>query len=232
MHTPSLPEDLDAPARLWARAVTFALLDGACDDGRPEHVLDEHGVWCHATGAGGWWRLTVLGGERAVFVGQDPDGSHTHADGEQIDFLAGGPDWLPWEQLREDAEGNLFGFVYWWENGAWHRITYPEAVSEDGLEGAAPWVGSEEEFQTLAAVLAHAEDLTRDRQRHLHQAVADFRERAEERTADEAAVAALLAAALPDGVPPERLRAALDLAVRAGVTGEWPAIAPDGRQEQ
>ncbi|MFD5097469.1 hypothetical protein [Streptomyces albidochromogenes] len=219
MHTPSLPEDLDSPARLWARAVTFALVEEARGDGRPEHALDEHGLWCHSTGACGWWRLTLVEGGRAVFVGQDPDGSHTHMDGEQIDFLAGGPDWLPWEQLRDDAEGNLFGFVYWWENSAWHRIPYPEQLPEDGLEGAAPWVGSEEEFRTLTAALAQADALTREQRRDLHAAVTRFRERAEERTVGEADVAALLAAALPDGVPPKRLEAATDLAVRAGLTG-------------
>ncbi|MFF9869468.1 hypothetical protein ACF1G0_29390 [Streptomyces sp. NPDC013953] len=224
MHVPSRPEDLDHPARLWARAVTFALLEGACDDGRPEHVLDEHGLWCHATGACGWWRLTVLDGERAVFVGQDPDGSHTHIGGEQIDFLAGGPDWLPWEQLRDDAEGNLFGFVYWWENGSWHRIRYPAELSEDGLEGAAPWVGSEAEFTALAACLAGDDGRSREEAAELYGAVTRFRERAEARTADAAAVSALLTAALPRGVAPERLAEAVDLAVRAGVTGVVPPV--------
>ncbi|MGP8297243.1 hypothetical protein ACTPOK_04645 [Streptomyces inhibens] len=42
-------------------------------------------------------------GGRSVIVGEDPDGSHTHVDGEQIDFLAGGPEWLPWDHLREDG---------------------------------------------------------------------------------------------------------------------------------
>ncbi|MFF8288597.1 hypothetical protein ACF068_05090 [Streptomyces sp. NPDC016309] len=219
MHTPSLPDDLEAPDRLWARAVTFALLEEACGDGRPEHVLDRHGLWCHSTGACGWWRLTLLDGGRAVLVGQDPDGSHTHIDGRQIDFLAGGPDWLPWEQLREDAEGNLLGFAYWWENGAWHRIPYPEELDEDGLEGAAPWVGSEDEFVVLTAVLADADELTGDQRRALDGAVTRFRERAEARTVDAAAVTDLLTAALPGGVPPGRPEAALDLARRAGLTG-------------
>ncbi|MGI5479170.1 hypothetical protein [Streptomyces lavendofoliae] len=223
MHAPSLPEDLDHPARLWARAVTFALVEGACRDGRPEHDLDEHGLWCHSTGAGGWWRLTRVGDGRAVFAGQDPDGSHTHVDGRQVDFLTGGPDWLPWELLRDDADGNLLGFVYWWHDGAWHRAPYPEQLPEDGLEGAAPWVDSEPEFRALTAALARADELTRDRRHALDEAVTRFRERAEARTADLDAVAALLAAARPDGVPAERLEAAADLARRAGVI---PAEAP------
>ncbi len=85
MHTPSRPEDLDHPELLWARAVTMALVDAACN-ADTEFALDDDGLWCHSTGACGWWRLTVLDGGRAVFCGQDPDGSHTHVGGEQIDF--------------------------------------------------------------------------------------------------------------------------------------------------
>ncbi|AJT63090.2 hypothetical protein T261_1404 [Streptomyces lydicus] len=217
MHAPSLPEDLERPERLWARALTLAVLEKACTHWK-EHALDEHGLWCHSTGAGGWWRLTVLDGGRAVFVGQDPDGSHTHVGGRGIDFLAGGPDWLPWDQLREDEEGNLFGFVYWWENDAWHRIPYPDEVDEDGLDGAAPWVGSEEEFLSLAAALG-ADGLPPERRTARFEATTRFRQRVEDGTADEAAVVELLDAACPDGTPPERRKAALDIAARAGVTG-------------
>ncbi|MEU9304119.1 hypothetical protein [Streptomyces sp. NPDC048269] len=214
MHTPSRPDDLEPPGLLRARAVTLAVIDAACSV-RTEYAVDDDGVWCHATGAGGWWRLTVLdGGGRAVFCGQDPDGSHTHVGGEQIDFLAGGPDWLPWDVLRDDAAGNLFGFVYWWQDGAWHRIPYPDEVREDGLDGAAPWVGSHEEFVDLAVA---SYDLPYDRKRVLTEAVERFVERARERKADEAAVAALLAPALTGDGPAPRLDAALALAARAGV---------------
>lgn len=42
--------------------------------------------------------------------------------------------------MREDAEGNLFGFVYWWQDGAWARAPYPEKMPDDGLEMAMSWV--------------------------------------------------------------------------------------------
>lgn len=213
MHAPSRPEDLDRPDLLWARAATLAVLDAACGD-RTEFAVDDDGVWCHSTGAGGWWRLTVLDGARAVFCGQDPDGSHTHVDGRQIDFLAGGPAWLPWDLLREDAAGNLFGFVYWWQDGAWHRIPYPEELSEDGLDGAAPWAGSHEEFLELAV---DSRDVPYAQRQNLAEAVERFVAAARERTADEAAVAALLAPARGVDGPAPRLDVALGLAARAGI---------------
>ncbi|MGW7455488.1 hypothetical protein [Streptomyces sp. NPDC054787] len=213
MHTPSRPEDLEHPDLLWARAVTMAMVDAACSTST-EFALDHDGLWCHSTGAGGWWRLTLLDGGRAVFCGQDPDGSHTHLGGEQIDFLAGGPDWLPWELLRDDAAGNLLGFVYWWQDGAWHRIPYPQELTEDGLDGAAPWAGSQEEFIDLAA---SSYDVPYPRQRTLGDTIARFAALARERTADADAVAALLAPAAADGARAPRVDVALDLAARAGI---------------
>ncbi|MEV7169864.1 hypothetical protein AB0O18_09230 [Streptomyces sp. NPDC093224] len=213
MHTPSRPEDLDRPELLWTRAVTMALLDVATSR-RSEFALDDDGLWCHATGAGGWWRLTVLDAGRAVFCGQDPDGSRTHVGGEQVDFLAGGPDWLPWELLKEDASGNLFGFVYWWEDGAWHRIPYPAELDDDGLDMAAPWAGSHEEFLTLTVDCC---DPPAGRRGALAEAVGRFAAQVGEGTVDADAVAALLAPARADDRPEPRLDVAIDLATRAGV---------------
>lgn len=213
MHTPSRPEDLDHPELLWARAVTMAMVDAACNAGT-EFALDDDGLWCHSTGACGWWRLTMLDGARAVFCGQDPDGSHTHVGGEQIDFLAGGPDWLPWDLLRDDAAGNLFGFVYWWEDGAWHRIPYPEELGEDGLEGAAAWVGSHEEFLGLTV---SSYDAPYTVERSLTEGVARFAALARERKADAEAVTALVSAAHSEGGPAPRIDVALDIAARAGI---------------
>ncbi|MED7952927.1 hypothetical protein [Streptomyces sp. BE303] len=216
MHRPSRPEDLHHADAVWARAVALALLEAA--QGDPEgYWLDEHGVWCDATGGSYWWRVTVLDDGHAVFCGQDSDGSVTHVDGRQIDFLAGGPDWLPSEQLREDARGNLFGFLYWWEDGAWHRIPYPAAVHDDGLSGAAAWLGSEEAFVDEATGLAGVQ---RADEPVFTAALVRYLRRAEVRTVDTSVVAELLAAAGTgdDGRPPLLLEPAVDVAVRAGLT--------------
>ncbi|MFE7099639.1 hypothetical protein [Streptomyces erythrochromogenes] len=215
MHTPSRPEDLDHPEQLWVRAAIMAMVDAACSTGT-EFALDEDGLWCHSTGGDGWWRLSVFDKGRAVFCGQDPDGSHTHVGGEQIDFLAGGPDWLPWDLLRDDAAGNMFGFVYWWENGAWHRIPYPQEVREDGLEGAAPWVGSHEEFLGLTA---SSFDVPHVHERALTETVDRFAALVREGRADADAVTALLTAPVPgaEGRPAPRVDVALDIATRAGI---------------
>ncbi|MCX4683473.1 hypothetical protein [Kitasatospora purpeofusca] len=219
MHRPSRPEDLDDAGQVWARAVLLALLDAA--QGNREHWLDEQGVWSENGGGSFWWRLTLVDDGHAVFCGQDSDGSHTHVDGRQIDFLAGGPEWLPWEQLREDAQGNLFGFLYWWQDGAWHRIPYPDALAEDGLAAAAPWLGSERLFLTEAAELAW---VLREDEPAFAAAVTRFLRRAEQRTVDAGAVAELLAAAGVGDDDREVLRfdPALDVAVRAGLTRHAP----------
>ncbi|MFJ3788702.1 hypothetical protein [Kitasatospora sp. NPDC090091] len=218
MHRPSRPEDLDHADQVWARAVTFALLEAGTE--KPEgYWLDEHGVWCDASGGSYWWRAGRAENGNVVFCGQDSDGSCTHVDDRQVDFLAGGPDWLPWEQLREDAEGNLFGFVYWSQDGAWHRIDYPEQLDDDGLQGAAEWLGSEEEFRREAAALAC---VRRADEPAFADALTRFLRRAETRTVDAAVVAELLTAAGPgdDDRGPLSVEPALDVAVRAGLTGQ------------
>ncbi|GES34024.1 hypothetical protein AB0G60_31100 [Streptomyces angustmyceticus] len=139
MHRPSVPEDLDHPERLWARAATLAVVAAAVDDW-DEFSWGGQGLQCWNDGGSYWWRLKMFEDGRALLCGQDSDGSHTHSGGRQIDFLAGGPAWLPWERLREDAEGNLFGFVYWWQDGAWARAPYPEKLPDDGLEMSMSWV--------------------------------------------------------------------------------------------
>lgn len=158
-----------------------------------------------------------------MFCGQDPDGSHTHVGGEQIDFLAGGPEWLPWELLRDDAKGNLLGFVYWWEDGAWHRIAYPAELREDGLDGAAPWAGSEEKFATRTA---EWHDLRCEAEELLEAALVRFLALAEARTVDADAVAELLAPAHVEDRPAPRLDVALDFAARAGIMAGQPEQGP------
>ncbi|MEU9122716.1 hypothetical protein AB0C96_23105 [Streptomyces sp. NPDC048506] len=139
MHRPSEPEDLDHPERLWARAATLAVVAAAVDDW-DEFSFGAHGLQCWNDGGAYWWRLKLYDDGRALLCGQDSDGSYTHDGGRQIDFLAGGPAWLPWERLRHDAEGNLFGFVYWWQDGSWARAPYPEKLPDDGLAMAMSWV--------------------------------------------------------------------------------------------
>ncbi|MGY4988254.1 hypothetical protein [Streptomyces nigrescens] len=153
MHRPSVPEDLDHPERLWARAATLAVVAAAVDDG-DEFSWSDQGLQCWNVGGSYWWRLKMFEDGRALLCGQDSDGSHTHSGGRQIDFLDGGPEWLPWEELREDAAGNLFGFVYWWQDGAWARAPYPEKMPDDGLETAMSWVASGDD-----AIREIAEDL-------------------------------------------------------------------------
>ncbi|MGW1834864.1 hypothetical protein [Streptomyces sp. NPDC002067] len=142
MHRPSVPGDLAGAEELWARAVTRAVVGAALDDG------EEYGVRSVPDGrelrywnAGGscWWRLTRSAGGRAVLCGQDADGSYTHLGDAPVDLLAGGPEWLPWERLRDDAEGRLLGFVYWWDGVRWARAPYPERLSDDGLGMAMGW---------------------------------------------------------------------------------------------
>ncbi|MGW6919233.1 hypothetical protein ACWGB8_36275 [Kitasatospora sp. NPDC054939] len=215
IHTPSLPEDLQTPERLWARAVTMAVVELAAT-GRTEYALDEDGFWCHSTGADGWWRLSRFDGGRAVFCGQDPDFSHTHLLDEPLDFLAGGPEWLPWELLKDDADGNLFGFLYWWQDGAWQRVDYPADVENDGLDGAAPWAGSDETEYTGLALSAC--DYYAAGEPGLLDAIRAFAARVEAGDADGAAVAELVAGLAAHGVPAPHADAALAFAARAGVT--------------
>ncbi|MGD3111059.1 hypothetical protein [Streptomyces sp. YGL11-2] len=144
MHRPSVPEDLDHPEQLWARAATLAVVAAALDDW-DEFSWGPDGLQCWNDGGAYWWRLTFYGDGRAVLCGQDSDGSYTHSGDRQIDFLAGGPEWLPWERLRDDARGNLLGFVYWYEDGAWARAPYPAAMPDDGLAMAVSWTAPGDE---------------------------------------------------------------------------------------
>ncbi|MFF4606636.1 hypothetical protein ACFY12_28370 [Streptomyces sp. NPDC001339] len=138
MHKPSVPEDLDHPERLWARAATLAVVAAAVDDW-DEFTFGAQGLACWNAGGAYWWRLKLYDDGRALLCGQDADASCTRDGGRRIDFLAGGPEWLPWERLRDDAEGELLGFVYWWEDGVWARAPYPGNLPDDGLGMAMGW---------------------------------------------------------------------------------------------
>lgn len=178
MHRPSLPGDLLPPDRLWARAVLLHL----CGRGVR---LDGNEVWCPDGGGGSWWwTLGRLPGGRAYFWGQDSDGSHGHLRDDPVDFLAGGPEWLPWEELRHEAAGMTIGYLYWWQDGAWARAPYPDDLQDDGLAMSARWAGGDPEgvLDEIPAFGAPAD------------ALAAFLARLDAGTVDEAAVRALAAA--------------------------------------
>ncbi|MFI0716133.1 hypothetical protein ACH4SK_37145 [Streptomyces inhibens] len=215
MHRPSVPEDLDHPERLWARAATLAVVAAAVDDW-DEYSWGGHGLQCWNAGGSYWWRLQLIEGGRALLCGQDSDGSYTHDGGEQIDFLAGGPEWLPWERLRDDAEGNLLGFVYWWQDGAWARAPYPEKMQDDGLEMAMNWAAPGD-----AAIEEIVEDLVARTETEVDPAAAvrAFIAAAEARTVGAQDIAALLDAVCDqDSWYEVRPEAALAFATKLGLT--------------
>ncbi|MEU5241336.1 hypothetical protein ACFW9M_25010 [Streptomyces lydicus] len=215
MHRPSVPGDLDRPERVWARAATLAVVAAAMDDG-DEFSWGEQGLECWNGGGSYWWRLKLFEGGRALLCGQDSDGSYTHDGDRQIDFLAGGPEWLPWERLRHDADGNLFGFVYWWQDGAWARAPYPEKLPDDGLEMALSWAAPGED-----AVRRIIDDLVALTETEVDAAagVRAFLSAAESRTVGEADVAALLDAVCDkDSWYDVRPEAALAFAEKLGLT--------------
>jgi len=55
MHRPSVPEDLDHPERLWARAATLAVVAAGADDG-DEYSWGRNGLQCWNDGGSYWWR--------------------------------------------------------------------------------------------------------------------------------------------------------------------------------
>jgi hypothetical protein len=206
MHRPSEPEDLDPPELLWARATALALLQGDED-----YTLSENELYCWNGGGAYWWRLSLFADGRAVFCGQDSDGSLGHLRDDPVDFLAGGPEWLPWEQLRDDAEGLTLGYVYWWQDGGWSRAPYPADLEDDGLEMSASWVGDEAPLHdALWDLQVPAEELSA------------YLGRAAARTVDEQAMRRLLTAVEYEDDTPEHaaIGTALSFARKAGLTAE------------
>lgn len=89
-----------------------------------------------------------------------------------VDILAGAPDWLPHEQLRDLLLGCELGRVYWYENGTWARAPYPATLGDDGLDcGMSRFTDRDEVLSVIAdehhaAASAHdaeAPDLPRHR---------------------------------------------------------------------
>ncbi|MEU8991755.1 hypothetical protein AB0C98_36210 [Streptomyces sp. NPDC048558] len=138
VHRPGLPEDLPPGEVLWARWALLAAVKATTEQEetpsvhRVGHWIDEAGLhWddCGCT----WWIMSRMGEGRFVLYGED-ESSGVKWHEPPIDMLAGGPDWLPYEELRDRLEGYELGCVYWYENGAWSRAPYPDSLEDDGLD--------------------------------------------------------------------------------------------------
>ncbi|WP_157982442.1 hypothetical protein [Nocardiopsis sp. FIRDI 009] len=164
-YRPARPEDLPPPGMLWAHGVielgayralearpgeTFTYDPVGTTFTREGFTYGPHGL--HFDNSSGcWWRLTWVEGGRAVLTGYEPLGQRTID--EEVDLLAGGPDWLPREWLdthvaRYRHEQMGVSFLCWWD-GSWGRVEYPDTVDDDGL----CTVGG---FGTLDDLVAHS----------------------------------------------------------------------------
>ncbi|KOX22067.1 hypothetical protein [Nocardiopsis sp. NRRL B-16309] len=179
-HQPGRPEDLPPPGMLWAHGRielgAYRLLEARPEETftydpvgttytRDGFTLGPHGMHFDNS-AGCWWRLTWVEGGRAVLTGWEPLGQDTID--EELDLLAGGPDWLPWEWLdtliaRYRHEQMGVSFLYWWD-GAWGRTDYPDGIDDDGLVTV-------EGFGTPEELVDHSPVVVPDDEHHL--AVAD-----------------------------------------------------------
>ncbi|MCX5195497.1 hypothetical protein OOK31_16560 [Streptomyces sp. NBC_00249] len=137
IHRPGLPGDLPPAGELWARWALVAVLEATTEaEGRgvhrTGHWIDGGGLHLDDCGCT-WWCLAPMGEGRYVLYGED-ESSDVKWHEPAVDMLAGGPDWLPYETLRELGRGWELGCVYWFEDGAWARAPYPEGVEDDGLD--------------------------------------------------------------------------------------------------
>ncbi|WP_285789213.1 hypothetical protein [Micromonospora sp. NBRC 101691] len=131
---PPSPDLRPPPHLLWNRWALFASALAA---------LGVHDVyWCAADGAhhddhgGNRSRLVLVDGGRAVLFGYDHEYSDTAAATPPIDLLDGAPAWLPWPELLRWQADDQLGYVYWYDDGVWSRVPYPDDVS-DGLVATA-----------------------------------------------------------------------------------------------
>ncbi|MFC9440535.1 hypothetical protein [Nocardia sp. NPDC057030] len=138
LHRPGRPEDLPDARVLSARwaAVALATFDR---DEELEPVQHRSGYWIDADGLHWddcgctWWVLKWLGDGRAVLVGED-ESSEVKGYEPAIDLLAGAPEWVPRHYLRGLIDDYMVGCVYWFDEGAWHRASYPDDLADDGLD--------------------------------------------------------------------------------------------------
>ena len=214
-------DDLPGPRVLWARwaALAAALTAVGHDDvwtvGPAGAHHDDHG--------GNWAHLTLVEGGRAVLYGYDHEYSDTVTADPPIDLLAGGPDWLPWDDLVRHAADDQLGHVRWHDGTAWSRPGHDLA---DGLTSTAGPVLDE------AAALTELAEFAFEWGGHEPDDPA-------ERAAVRAAAARLLAAAaggrtdagVLGAYPCRDVPAGLAVAAAGGITpGGVPPATPAGRR--
>ncbi|MFG1604074.1 hypothetical protein [Actinoplanes sp. NPDC049265] len=131
--------EIPLPAVLWRRwaALATALSAVGFDD---VWTVGERGAH-HDDHGGNWAHLVLIDGGRAVLYGYDHEYSATVDADPPVDVLAGAPEWLPWDELEQQASEDQLGYVHWHDGTAWGCAPYDEA---DGLA------------QTAGPVLDHA----------------------------------------------------------------------------
>ncbi|MET9955701.1 hypothetical protein ABZ135_29710 [Streptomyces sp. NPDC006339] len=137
IHRPGLPTDLPDPDVLWTRWALAAVVQATTEaEGAGVHRtgvwIDDEGLHLDDCGCT-WWTFSRTGEGRYVLFGEDESSGCKWYE-PPVDMLAGGPDWLPYEELRDRLAGNELGCVYWYEDGAWARAPYPEDLDDDGLD--------------------------------------------------------------------------------------------------
>ncbi|MFD0266384.1 hypothetical protein ACFVGY_07295 [Streptomyces sp. NPDC127106] len=163
MHRPGRPGDLPPAEILWARWALAAVLRARTED--EDRGVRRIGTWIDGSGLHlddcgcTWWALKALGSGRYVLYGED-ESSEVKWHEPPVDMLAGGPDWLPRETLRDLLDGWQLGCVYWYENGAWARAPYPETLEDDGLDcGISRFAVREEFLRELELAASDAAEL-------------------------------------------------------------------------
>ncbi|MEU4266912.1 hypothetical protein [Streptomyces sp. NPDC026092] len=137
IQRPGLPQDLPSPEVLWARWALVAVVQATTEAEESTRYrtgcwIDDEGLHLDDSGCT-WWTFSRVGEGRWVLFGED-ESSDCKWHTPPVDMLAGGPDWLPYEELRDRLAGNELGCVYWYEDGAWARAPYPDDLKDDGLD--------------------------------------------------------------------------------------------------
>lgn len=119
--------DLPAPAELGRRWAVAAAVQAAVGFGTHCHAAGP--VWHYDDGGGNWTDLHLLGGGRAVLLGNDHEYSETYFRGaaeyfdeEETDLLAGAPAW--WDVLANYADDDWVGFIYGFDGATWSRADH------------------------------------------------------------------------------------------------------------